>query len=259
ETLQRIAAFAEHQEELKGRVIGALAYPAFLVVGGTAIITAMLIFFVPKFEPLFDQMRQDGTLPWATTVLLGASYGVKQYGWLALIALPAIVVGLRTYFSNDIGRRRLDEFRLRIFGIGSVVRSLAIARFCRVLGTLLHNGVPILNSIRIAKDATGNRVLSDAIGQAAEFVSSGRSLAKPLADCQQFPADVIEMIAVGEEANNLEHVLVSISDKMERQTNRQVDLVVRLLEPVILVLMAGVILFVLIALMLPILNSSSVV
>ena len=112
---------------------------------------------------------------------------------------------------------------------------MAIARFCRVLGTLLHNGVPILNSLRIAKDATGNRVLSEAIAEAAEHVSSGRSLAQPLAECKQFPIDVIEMISVGEEANNLEQVLVTVADKMERQTNRQLDLVVRLLEPLMLV------------------------
>ncbi len=259
ETLQRIADFTEHQEELKGRVIGAMAYPAFLVLVGTLILVAMLIFFVPKFEPLFDRMRADGTLPWATTALLALSNGIQKYGWLALIAIPAILIGVQKLFANDAGRRRFDEFRLKLVGIGRVVRSLAIARFCRVLGTLLHNGVPILNSLRIAKDATGNRVLSEAIGEAADHVSSGRSLAQPLADCKQFPIDVLEMIAVGEEANNLEQVLVTVADKMERQTNRQLDLVVRLLEPIMLVVMAGVILFVLIALMLPIFNSSSAV
>lgn len=258
DTLQRIADFTEHQEELKGRVIGAMAYPAFLVVVGSLILVGMLVFFVPKFEPLFDRMREDGTLPWATTALLAMSNGVKSYGWVLLVVIVVLIIVAQKQFSNREGRLRLDSFRLKIYGIGRVVRSLAIARFCRVLGTLLHNGVPILNSLRIAKDATGNRVLSDAIGEAAEHVSSGRSLAQPLAECNQFPVDVIEMISVGEEANNLEQVLVTIADKMERQTNRQLDLVVRLLEPLMLVMMAGVILFVLIALMLPIFNSSSV-
>jgi general secretion pathway protein F len=258
DTLQRIAVFTEHQEELKGRVIGAMVYPAFLVVIGSLILVGMLIFFVPKFEPLFDRMREDGTLPWATTALLWMSGFVQHYGWIAAIAIVALVVFAQRRFSNDTGRRRFDEFRLKLFGIGHVVRSLAIARFCRVLGTLLHNGVPILNSLRIAKDATGNRVLSESIAEAAEHVSSGRSLAQPLAECKQFPIDVIEMISVGEEANNLEQVLVTIADKMERQTNRQLDLVVRLLEPLMLIVMAVAILFVLIALMLPIFNSSSV-
>lgn len=257
ESLQRIADFTEHQEELKGRVVGAMAYPAFLVVVGGLILVGMLIFFVPKFEPLFDTMRKEGTLPWATIALLSVSNSIQNYGWVLLIGLGLAAYFGQNYFANEVGRRRLDEVRLKIFGVGRVIRSLAVARFCRVLGTLLRNGVPILSALHIAKDATGNRVISEAIAQAADHVSSGRSLAQPLAECGQFPVDVLEMIAVGEEANNLEHVLVGIADKMERQTNRQLDLVVRLLEPLMLVVMAGVILFVLIALMLPIFNSSS--
>ena len=258
ESLQRIADFTEHQEELKGRVIGAMAYPAFLVVVGGLIVVGMLVFFVPKFEPLFDTMRKEGTLPIATTMLLATSGFLQVYGWLVILGLVGAFVLAQRYFTNDeLGRMRLDQLRLKVFGVGQVVRSLAVARFCRVLGTLLHNGVPILNSLQIAKDATGNRVISTAIAQAADHVSSGRSLAQPLAECGQFPADVLEMIAVGEEANNLEQVLVGVADKMERQTNRQLDLVVRLLEPVMLVVMAGIILFLLIALMLPIFNSSS--
>lgn len=258
ESLQRIADFTEHQEELKGRVIGAMAYPAFLVVVGTLIVVGMLVFFVPKFEPLFDTMRKEGTLPIATTILLSVSGFLQVYGWVIILLLVGAFFAAQRYFANaEVGRERFDQVRLSIIGIGQVVRSLAVARFCRVLGTLLHNGVPILNSLKIAKDATGNRVISNAIAQAADHVSSGRSLAQPLAECGQFPADVLEMIAVGEEANNLEQVLVGVADKMERQTNRQLDLVVRLLEPIMLVVMAGVILFLLIALMLPIFNSSS--
>jgi general secretion pathway protein F/type IV pilus assembly protein PilC len=217
----------------------------------------MLIYFVPKFEPMFERMEEQGSLPWATTALMAISRGMQSYGWVALLAIPGIIIGLQKMLESDAGRRRLDELKIRLWGIGQVVRSLAIARFCRVLGTLLKNGVPLLNSLRIAKDATGNRVLSEAIGEAAEHVSSGKSLAVPLAECKQFPPDVLEMIAVGEEANNLEEVLVQVADKMERHTNRQLDLVVRLLEPAMLVIMAGIILFVVVALMLPIFQSSS--
>jgi general secretion pathway protein F/type IV pilus assembly protein PilC len=257
ESLQRIADFTEHQEELKSRVVGAMAYPVFLVVIGSIIMILMLVFFVPKFEPMFETMRAEGQLPFATIWLLAISAAVKSYGWLMGVVIVAGIFFSRGLFADDAGRRRFDEFRLKIPGLSRVVRSLAVARFCRVLGTLLRNGVPILNSLQIAKDATGNRVISDAIGQAADHVSSGRTLAQPLAECGQFPLDVLEMIAVGEEANNLEQVLIGIADKMERQTNRELDFVVRLLEPLMLVVMAVVILFVLIALMLPIFNSSS--
>jgi general secretion pathway protein F/type IV pilus assembly protein PilC len=147
--------------------------------------------------------------------------------------------------------------RLKIWGLGRVVRSLAIARFCRILGTMLRNGVPILQSLRISKDAMGNRVLSMAIEHASENISAGKSLAKPLAASKQFPVDIVEMIAVGEEANNLENVLVDISENLERRTARELDVVVRMLEPLLLLVMAAIVLFVVIALLLPILQSST--
>jgi general secretion pathway protein F len=258
DSLARLAEFTEHQEDLKGRVAGAMIYPVILSVLGTVVVGAMMIYFVPQFEPMFERMREDGSLPWATTALVGFSDALRNYYWVILSALIAGGFGLQKLLSDKAGRRRLDEFQLRIVGLGQVTRSLGIARFCRVLGTLLHNGVPLLASLRIAKDAAGNLVLSEAIAEAAEQVSSGKSLARPLADCKQFPPDVIEMISVGEEANNLEQVLINVADKMERTTNRQLDLAVRLLEPAMLVLMAGVILFVVVALMLPILQSSSI-
>lgn len=257
ESLQRIADFTEHQEELKGRVIGAMIYPAFLVGVGSLIVLGMLVFFVPQFEPLFDTMRKEGSLPYATILLLAISGFLKTKGVFIVAGVIGIAFFCQNYFANDVGRLRYDELRLKLIGVGQVVRSLAVARFCRVLGTLLRNGVPILSSLNIAKDATGNRVISAAIAQAAEHVSSGRSLAQPLAECGQFPIDVLEMISVGEEANNLEQVLVGVADKMERQTNRQLDMVVRLLEPIMLVVMAAVILFLLVALMMPIFNMSS--
>lgn len=259
DTLTRIATFTEHQEDLKGRVIGALIYPAILVVLGTIIVAAMMIYFVPQFEPTFASLREAGQLPWATTALVGLSDTLRNYGWLILLALVGGGFALQRSLQTAAGKRRLDLFRLNMYGLGQVTRSLGIARFCRVLGTLLHNGVPLLASLKIAKDASGNMILSEAIGAAAEQVSSGKSLAQPLSTSQQFPTDVIEMIAVGEEANNLEQVLINVADKMERTTNRQLDLVVRLLEPAMLVVMAGVILFVVIALMLPILKTSSLV
>ncbi len=259
DSLARIAAFTEHQEELKGRVIGAMIYPAILVVLGTVVVSAMMVYFVPQFEPTFASLRDAGQLPWATTALIGMSDLLRNYGVLILLALAGGGFALSRSLQTDAGRRQFALFQLKMYGIGQVTRSLGIARFCRVLGTLLHNGVPLLASLRIAKDAAGNRVLSEAIGEAAEHVSAGKSLAQPLSDSRQFPADVIEMIAVGEEANNLEQVLINIADKMERTTNRQLDMVVRLLEPAMLVVMAGVILFVVIALMLPILKSSSIV
>ncbi|MEX0717248.1 MAG: type II secretion system F family protein [Planctomycetaceae bacterium] len=256
DVLQRIANFTEHQQELKSRVMGAMIYPAFLSVAMVLVVTGMLVFFVPKFQPIFQKQIEQGGLPWATTTLLAMSELVQSY-WLIVLAVGAGAGWwLFTWLRTEQGRLRLDQFRIRAWGLGPIVRSLAIARFCRILGTLLHNGIPILQSMRIAKDATGNVVIAEAIGEAADNVSEGKSLAGPLAHSKQFPDDVVEMISVGEEANNLEQVLINIADNMERRTNRMLDTFVRLLEPALLTVMAGVVLFVVVALLLPILKST---
>lgn len=256
DVLKRIATVTEHQEEMKSKVIGALVYPMFLVVVGTAVVSILIVFFVPKFAGTFDAMKERGELPWATSALMGISESVQGYWHMGLIGLIAIVIGLQQWLATESGKAFWSRFELRSPGLGRVVRSLAIARFCRVLGTLMQNGVPLLQSLRIAKDATGNQVLADAIDHATDNITAGKSLARPLGASGEFPVEVVEMIAVAEEANNLENVLIGISDNLERRSDRELQMVVRLLEPVLLLLMAIVVLFVFVALLVPILQSS---
>jgi general secretion pathway protein F len=258
DVLKRVADFTEHQEMLKSRVVGAMVYPAFLVVMGSVVVTAMLTFFVPKFTPIFERMSSKGSLPAATTWLLWMSDTLQQYGLILLLAGGGIAFYLWRLAQSDEGRLWFDKARLRVVGAGPIFRNFAISRFCRILGTLLKNGVPILESLRIAKDAAGNKVLAMAIASAADNVSTGKSLADPLSKCGEFPMEIVEMIAVGEEANNLEQVLIDVADTLERQTNRTLDMFVRMLEPVMLTVMAGIVLFVVVALLLPILQSSTV-
>ena len=128
-----------------------------------------------------------------------------------------------------------DRLKFNLPLVGPIFLNLAVARFCRVLGTLLRNGVPILRSLEISRDATGNRVLGEAIGEATENISAGQSLADPLGASGHFPPAVVEMIAVAEQANNLENVLLDVADSLEKRTWRQLDLAVRLIEPMLLV------------------------
>ena len=258
DVLKQIAVFTEHQLELKNRVVGALVYPIFLLVAMTLVVAGMLVFFVPKFEPIFDRLSERGSLPWATTMLMAVSDFAQQHWLLGFVGLGVFIYAGISWSKTESGRDRIDVFRLNAVGMGPIVRSLAIARFCRILGTLLQNGVPILHSLSIAKDATGNRLISRAIAAAGEDISEGKSLAKPLADSGQFPEEVVVMITVGEESNNLEQVLIDVADSMERRTNRLLDMFVRLLEPILLTVMAGIVLFVVVALLLPILQSSSI-
>src|SRR5437763_11202500 len=146
----------------------------------------------------------------------------------------------------------VDGWRLRMPVVGQVYLSLALSRFTRILGTLLHNGIPILQAMRIAKDSTGNRVLALAVEKSAENVKGGDSLAAPLSASKYFPRDVVEMVAVAEESNTLETVLIDIANGLEKRTGRQLELFVRLLEPVMLLVMAAITLLVVAGLLLPV-------
>jgi general secretion pathway protein F/type IV pilus assembly protein PilC len=259
EALDRLAKFTEQQDELKSRVLGALAYPAILFVLGTIVVNVLIIFFVPKFETLFARLKERGELPRVTEWLLWLSGIMQSYGLLIVAAIVIVGVVIRNRLQTEEGRVWLDRIRLQIPMVSSIYLSLAVSRFCRVLGTLLTGGVPIVRSLEISADSTGNRVLSGAIRDAAENISAGESLAMPLEACGKFPADVVEMIAVAEQSNNLETVLPHIADTLERDTWRRLDLFVRLLEPLMLLILAAVVLVVVIALLLPVLKMSMTV
>lgn len=260
DALERVAVFTEQQEDLKSRTVGAIAYPAFLGVIGTLVVTVLIVFFVPMFEPLFAQLKQRGQLPVITEWLLAFSGTLASWWSLVPVVIAlAVFVWVRIQLQTEAGKLAADQFKLRLPMVGKIYLNMAVSRFCRVLGTLLHNGVPILRSLDISSLATGNRVLGNAIRKAAENISSGQTLAAPLAASGHFPSDMVEMIAVAEESNSLETVLISMADQLERRTWRQLDLFVRFLEPIMLLMIAGVVLVVAIGLLLPVLKMSSIV
>ena len=256
EALERVAAFTDQQAELKSRVIGALAYPIFLATFGVTIVTVLVIFFVPKFEDLFARLRARGELPVMTDVLLWLSNFIHNYGWLIAIVIAGLVLLVKQRIATDEGRWFLDRVRLKLPQAGTIYRNLAVARFCRVLGTLLSGGVPIVRSLKISADSTGNRVLAAAVNEAAENITAGESLATPLAASGHFPPNVVEMVAVAEQSNTLETVLTGIADSLEKETWRRLDLFVRLLEPLMLLVLASAVLAIVVALLLPMLKSS---
>lgn len=259
DVLKRIADFTDHQEDLKAKVIGALAYPVFLASVGFIVLNVLVIFFVPRFEPIFKRLREKGELPWLTQMLMDTSRFLQVHGWWILVAVVGGIILFRVWARTENGRLKVDGWRLRLPGAGVIYLQLALSRFTRILGTLLHNGIPILQALKIAKDSTGNRVLTVAIDRSAENITGGDSLAAPLAACPHFPRDVVEMIAVAEESNNLDTVLLDISNALEKRTSRQLELFVRLLEPVMLLVMAAVTLVVVAGLLLPVFKMGSAV
>jgi len=184
---------------------------------------------------------------------------MRSHGWLLLAITAASGLGLWRLLTLGRGRRLFDRLLLTTVGIRTTARGLAISRFCRVLGTLLQNGVPILPALRIARDAGGNRALAAVIDNAADDLSTGRSLIPALAASGYFEEEITEMLAVGEEANNLEQVLLDLAENLERDTARRLDLLVRMVEPVLLLVIAGFILFIALGLLLPIFQTAGVV
>lgn len=250
DVLSNISTFIERVDELRSKIRGAMIYPAVLTVLGVTVTIGMLVWFVPRFEPIFGGRE----LPWPTRLMFGLSDALVQY-WPVLLGAGALLLAAAwSFVRSQSGRRLWEHWRLRIPILGRVVRTISVTRFCRILGTMLANGVPILQALAISKDATGSVILSDSIEQAAEAVRGGENLTQPLRAGGLFPVQILEMIAVAEESNQLERVLVQIADTVERRTDRQVDQAVHLIEPLILVLMAVTVGLLAVGLLYPILT-----
>lgn len=258
DALTRTADFLELQEELKARLVSAMTYPAFLGTAGVVVTTVLLVVFVPRFAGLFEQLEQDGGgLPGPTVALLAISDLLGRFGWLLALGLLGLGALANRGLGSDRGRMLVDRWKLKVPLAGKIFLGYAVSRFCRVLGTLLRNGVPLLRALQISAESTGNRVLSRAIQESAENVSSGESLSRPLADCGLIPRPVMAMISVAEESNNLDEVLINVAEGIDRHNARRLDMMVRLVEPMMLLVMGGVVMFVIVALLLPVVEMST--
>jgi general secretion pathway protein F/type IV pilus assembly protein PilC len=248
DVLRSLSEFLERLDELRAKVMGAMIYPALLSALGATVMAGALIFFVPKFEPLLAGAQK----PLPTVLLFGASTILRSYWYIVALVLAGLVGGLVSALSKESSRRTLEIWQHRVPVVGTALKMLAITRFCRILGTMLANGVPMLGALKIAKDATGSRLLGEKIAIAAESIRDGKSLSGPLSQGGLFPDQIMAMITVAEESNKLDKVLLQIANTVERRTNQQVDQSVRLIEPVILCLVAAGIGFLALGLLLPI-------
>lgn len=260
DALKRIAIFLERREELKGKVTGALAYPAFLLVAGILVTVVLIVVFVPRFEALFSRLEKSGQgLPMPTVMLLAASDFLRSYGWLVVGAVAAVGVGFNQWAQTTQGRWLLDGVRLKLPVFGAILHHSAVARFCRVLGTLLTNGVPIVRALQISSSSTGNKRLEQAILRSCENIKSGETLSAPLSASGLVPPSVMAMIHVAERSNTLDSVLLRIAERTELKIEQQLGTMVRLIEPMTLVLIGALVTFVLAGLLLPIFDMSGAV
>ncbi|MFN7627904.1 MAG: type II secretion system F family protein [Pirellula sp.] len=260
EALQRTANFLRKQDEMRSKIIGALTYPIILGVAGTAIVAAMVVFLVPKFQPFFDRLEQTGSgLPLITVILLGASHTLMNYGLFVILGIAGLAVALTRWMKSASGRRIVDQVKLKTPIAGAIFHDAAVSRACRVLGTMLKNGVPLLRSLRISSESTGNILLAEAMMKSAENVTAGDSLSKPLAASGLIPPQVMAMIRVAEESNTLDEVLVKIADRIDGRIERKLEVMVRMIEPMMLVFIGGMVLFVIVGVLLPVFDMNSAV
>ncbi|MBN1844252.1 MAG: type II secretion system F family protein [Sedimentisphaerales bacterium] len=251
--LGQIAQFRSREQDLKGKVKAALVYPIILAVLATMILIFLLTFFIPRFSSIFAEF--GGSLPDLTRAIVAASKAITKYWLVLLIAVALLIVSLRRAAARDEGRLAIEKFLLRCPLIGLGVARFALVRFCRMLGTLVESGVPLVNSLQVAKEAIGNQTLATTVGRAIEQVQQGTSLARSLSDCPQlFPASVIEMVAVAEETGRLDKELVRLAGAYEEELDRHLRMMVALVEPALLFIMAALVGTVVIGMLLPIFN-----
>ncbi len=246
--LGRLSAVVIAQAEMRSKLIGNLVYPTVLAVMGVAVGLVIFGVLVPKFRSVFSRMPE---LPTVTKMVFAVSDAVGKYGVLSAVVLAAACAGVWFGLKRPAMKERIARVLLRAPVVGQVNRTLATARFCQLLGAMLANGVPMLAALQIAKKGAGNVVLERAVEKSAEAVRSGQQLAPPLAESGLFDDDVVEMIAVGEAANNLDEVLLKISATLEGRLDRQLSVAVKLVEPLLLVVLGGVIFFVAVGLLTP--------
>jgi general secretion pathway protein F len=255
--LFRLADFLEKQQALKHKVTNALLYPAVLSVVGALIVMLLLTFVVPKITTVFSNMHE--ALPWPTVVLMAMSTFLNSHWLLLLLGSAATIAAARRAARTHTSRAIIDRWLLRIPLIGEVLRKVAVSRLTATLSTMLASGVGLLQAMEIAKRVTDNHALEAAVEHAQESVREGESLAEPLRRSGEFPPLVTHMIAVGEKSGELESMLQRIAIIFESDVDRVVARSTSLIEPIMIVLMGVVVLFIVGAILLPIFQMGQMV
>lgn len=249
--LEQIADFRSREQDLKGRVRAALVYPMVLSALAFVVLVFLMVFFIPRFSAIFAEF--GGALPWLTRAIVVVSRAVVRYGYLALGAGLIAFVALRRALALEQGRRVLQRTLLGVPAIGSLIARFALVRFCRMLGTLLGSGVPLITALTVAREALGNQTLADAVTSAVEHVQRGAALAPSLAgERRLFPGAVVEMVAVAEQSGRLDKELQRLANSYESALDRRLRMLVALAEPAFLFVMAALVGTVVIGMLLPV-------
>lgn len=255
--LTRLVEYMTRAKELRGTIISALIYPAILAFVAVVSVIALLTFVVPQFAQMFEDM--GGDLPTITKVVMGAADALKHYWWVVLGGFLLLLLTVQYVLGNEKARTRLDRSMLRWPIVGNLIGKIETARFSRSLGTLLHNGVPLLGALKIAKNTVGNRVMAAAVEESADSLKQGESLTRTLLGKGVFPAYALHMLRVGEETGRMEELLREVADIYDDEVKTAVRQLLALLEPVLILIMAVAILVIIGSVLLPMINMADLV
>ncbi len=251
--LSQITDFQSREKKLVGKVKAATVYPAILAVMGVLIMIFLMTFFIPRFSSIFQEFGE--ALPALTRYIVAVSNIVGSYWVLILAAVVMAVVGLRRAMQNPEGRRVLERISLRLPMLGTILARFALVRFCRMLGTLVGAGVPLVTSLKVANEAIGNQTLSDALDETVKKVRNGAALSAGMAGCPQlFPPSVVEMVSVAEATGRLDKELIRLSVAYEEELDRRLSMLVAQAEPALLFIMAILVGVVIMGMLLPVFN-----
>ncbi len=237
--LQRLAQYIEKVVRLQSQVKSALIYPVSILLIAAGVVYIILWKVIPVFSQLFAGL--GGELPWLTRQVVNASNFVGRFGWLVIIGLILLYFLIRKYHKTHSGRRQIDALLLRIPVVGMLLRKIAVARFCRTLATLTSSGVPILDGLEITAKTSGNAIIEDAIMSVRKAVEEGKTISMPLAETKVFPPMVVQMINVGEQTGALDQMLSKIADFYEEEVDTAIAGLMKLLEPVMIVILGTII------------------
>ena len=255
--VERLADFGEQQLALQRKIRSTLAYPLLMLIVGVGVVVFLMTYVIPRVTQIFVDMKQE--LPLPTTILIGVSELFQRYWPLAVLAIVGCFFAARYYVKTDAGRRRYDRMLLKLPVVGVIVEKVAIARITRTLGTLLHNGVPLLSAMEIVRSLVGNVILREALEEARQEISEGASITAPLARGGVFPPAVIQMISVGEQSGNLEGMLFKVAETFDSEVETSVTTFTSLLGPFMILFLAFFVGFVVLAVLLPIFEMSHLI
>lgn len=258
--LTRLAKHIEKSMKLKGQIKSAMIYPSAIVGVAGIVITVLMIFVIPIFAKMFNELSGGKVgLPGPTQLVIDISNAFQSFWYIGLGIMVGAVIGIKKYYATPKGRMAIDKLLLKTPIFGDLIRKASVAKFTRTLGTLLSSGVPLLDGLSICAKTSGNKVIEEALLNARVSISGGKTIADPLTSSQVFPKMVTHMIAVGESTGALDAMLGKIADFYEDEVDQAVASLTSLLEPIMMVFLGVVIGFIVIAMYLPIFTMASAI